>query len=110
MCNHNSGASTRQPAEFLTGHALQIAPKKRGVVGICARGYAPQKTPIFKDQRANYMRGDAPFDMLVGPLGRYLGASVLYHTHHIAEFGVVTFGVQFIKKMLLWECTIRFLW
>ena len=31
------------------------------MVGICARGYAPQKIPLFEDQRATYVRGDASF-------------------------------------------------
>ena len=61
LCNRSPCASTRQSAEFLTGHALQIACRERGVVGICARGYAPQKIPLFEDQRATYVRGDAPF-------------------------------------------------
>ena len=61
VCNRSPCASTRQPAEFLTGHALQIACRERGAVGICARGYAPQKTLVFEDQRATYVRGDAPF-------------------------------------------------
>ena len=61
VCNRSPCASIKQPAEFLTGHALQIACRERGVVGICARGYAPQNTPIFEDQKATYVRGDAPF-------------------------------------------------
>ena len=64
LCNRRAivpCASARQSAEFLTEHALQIACGERGVVGICAKGYTPQKTPIFKDQRATYVRGDAPF-------------------------------------------------
>ena len=48
---------SRIPIEY----ALQIARRKRGAVGICARGYAPQRTFVFKDQRATYVRGDAPF-------------------------------------------------
>ena len=61
MCNHNFFASTRQPAEFLTGHFLQIARREQGAVGICARDSAPQKPPIFEDQRSTYVLGDAPF-------------------------------------------------
>ena len=60
VCNRSSCASIRQPAEFLTGHALQIACRERGAVGICARSYAPQKIFTFEDQRATYVRGDAP--------------------------------------------------
>ena len=48
---------SRIPIEY----ALQIARRKRGAVSICARGYAPQRTFVFKDQRATYVRGDAPF-------------------------------------------------
>ena len=60
LCNRSPCASTRQSAEFLIGHAPQIVCRERGVVGICARGYAPQKIPLFEDQRATYVRGDAP--------------------------------------------------
>ena len=61
VCNRSSCASTRQPTEFLIEHALQIACRERGVVDVCARDYAPQKTLIFEDQRATYVWGDAPF-------------------------------------------------
>ena len=61
VCNRSPCSSTRQPAEFLTGHALQIVCRERRAVGICARGYAPQKTLAFEDQRATYVWGDAPF-------------------------------------------------
>ena len=59
--NRSSCASTKQPAESLTGHALQIARRERDAVGIYAKGYAPQKAPIFEDQRATCMPRDAPF-------------------------------------------------
>ena len=61
MCNRSSFASTRQPAEFVTGHALQIACRERGAVGICERGYTTQKAPMFEYPNANHVRGDAPF-------------------------------------------------
>ena len=61
VCNRSPCVSTRQPDEFLTRNALQIACRERGAVGISARDYAPQKTLAFEDQRATYVRGDAPF-------------------------------------------------
>ena len=60
MCNRSSYASIRQPAEFLTAHTLQITHRERGAEGICSTGYAPQKTPVFEDQKATYVQGDAP--------------------------------------------------
>ena len=61
VCDRIPFASTRQPADFLTGLTLQIACRERGAVGICARGYAPQKTFKFEYQRATYVWGDPPF-------------------------------------------------
>ena len=60
VCDRSSCVFIMQPAEFLTGHTLQIARRKGGPVGIGARGHAPQRSPTFVDSRATYVRGDAP--------------------------------------------------
>ena len=47
-------------------------------------------------------------DTLVGPLGRYVGASESCHNWWSLELS--RSGCNSIKTMLLWDCTIRFLW
>ena len=59
LCNRSPYASTRQSGEFLTGHALQIACRERGAVGICARGYA-HKRHLHSKTKGQLMCGMMP--------------------------------------------------
>ena len=80
VCNHSSFVFTRQPVEFTTGHALQIACREQGAADMCARGYALQKTPIIEDQRATYVRGDAHF-----LARRFGGLTKLFYSQKFAK-------------------------
>ena len=50
----------RRTRAILSGLPIgEIRPQEK--VGICARGYAPQRTLALEDPRATYVRGDPPF-------------------------------------------------
>ena len=61
VCNRSSCASIRQPAEFLAGHALQIACRERGVAGVCAsKGLRPTKYTYIRRPKGSLCAGRCP--------------------------------------------------